>query len=500
MPDSGRAESRSNPRKSGPCKWSVSTVLGVAILLGVPAPLRAQVDDPPPAETELLTLPGPHQDPGTPGDADPFELIPTMPESLGITNDGSISFDAAAGVVKYNGDVRILADNGIQIFADHAVIDTKRQFVKLTGNVSIYQGTVLHKGDSATYHYETEQVDAGGLRSSLDPVLLEAGRFRAVDQNGRQVFIGENAGLTTHDEEEPGFWLRAAETTIVPGERVIFRDMKLYAGDTPVFWLPYLSQPLDRELGYHFVPGARSNLGPFILNSYGIMLNGGTDPATGRHEDGWLLAKFHADILSRRGIGTGVDLFDTRAEDNPNLGWLKLYYLNDLDPSISRGGVERGFVNEDRFRAQLRHRLELDFIPGGRTYAEADITLLSDQYFLEDFDRSAFATEPNPDNILALVHQRDRNLITLWTRMRLNTFYQSDTRYPEIAFDQVKSPIFNSRVLHEGQTSWGLYDEFIPTFTRNALTAESNLPGTSLDRQMEITNLLADRGFSRFHT
>ena len=470
-------------------------------LLATTALLPGQVDDPPPSETELLTLPGPATAPGHPGDADPFELLPTMPDSLSITNDGALSWDSPSGVVDYHGDVRILTDNGIQIFADHARIDTKGKFVRITGNVSIYQGTILHRGDSATYYYETKKLDAGQLRSSLDPVLLEAGRFRSVDQDGKQVYIGEDAGITTHDEEDPSYWLRADETTIIPGERIIFRNMKLYAGDKSVFWLPYLSQPLDRELGYHFVPGARSNWGPFFLNRYGIMLDDKFDPVTGKREDGWLLAQFHADILTRRGLGIGADLFDTRLEDNPNLGWLKLYYINDLDPSLERGGIPRGFVNEDRFRAQLRHRLQLpNLFQRGETYAEADVTILSDQFFLEDFDRSAFGTEPNPDNILSLVHERDRNLFTLWTRMRLNTFYQSDTRYPELAFDQIKSPIFGTPILHEGQTTWGVYDEFIPSFTTTALQAEAAMPGITPVRLMEINSLLADRGFTRFHT
>jgi len=36
---------------------------------------------------------------------------------------------------------------------------------------------------------------------------------------------------------------------------------------------------------------------------------------------------------------------------------------------------------------------------------------------------------------------RDRSLLTFWTRFRPNTFYQSDTRLPELAFDQVRHPL-----------------------------------------------------------
>ncbi len=142
-------------------------------------------------------------------------------------------------------------------------MDLKTKSVTFEGDVSVYQGNVLQRGQQAVYFYETGVLDASGLRISLDPILLEAGKFTGSEVNGKQVFIGENAGITTQDVENPDYWVRSDKTTVYPGEKVTFRNMKLYAGDTPVFWLPYLSQPLDSDLGYHFVPGARSNWGPY---------------------------------------------------------------------------------------------------------------------------------------------------------------------------------------------------------------------------------------------
>ena len=48
-----------------------------------------------------------------------------------------------------------------------------------------------------------------------------------------------------------------------------------------------------------------------------------------------------------------MDLYDTTLDENPNLGWLKLYYLNDLDPSLDRGGIRRGTVNEEGYYALI---------------------------------------------------------------------------------------------------------------------------------------------------
>ena len=259
-----------------------------------------------------------------------------------------------------DGAVKMTTAQGLEVFADHAVADTKTETITLTGDVSVYNGNLLQRGQEMVYYWGQEKIDASGLRAGVDPIILEAGRFTVEERDGKQVYVGQDAGVTTHDVENPAFWLRAAETTVYPEDKVTFKNLRLYAGDTPIFWLPYLSQPLDSELGYHFVPGARSNWGAFLLNSYGIMLGGKPNPETGENEDAWLLSRWHFDLRTRRGLGTGVDLLDTRQEDNPNLTGLSAYYTNDLNPDVSRTGITRGFVNEDRYRIALQHRIPLE--------------------------------------------------------------------------------------------------------------------------------------------
>lgn len=470
-----------------------------AFILTLPGTYGAPDDDPAPTGEELLNIPTPGIG-GVGATGDAFNIVPTLPESLKITGDYSIEWDSTTEIINYQGDVQVRANNGLQLFADDVVIDLKNKFARFTGNVSVYQGAILHRGDTATYHFEEERLEADGFRSGMDPIVLEAGRFRMVERNGRQIFVGENAGVTTDDMQDPSFWIRADKTTVIPNDRVIFRNMKFYAGDTPIFWLPYLSQPLDKELGYHFIPGARSNWGPYLLNNYGIMLGGEKDPETGERSDAWLLSKWHLDLLSKRGVGTGVDLFDTRVKKNPNLGWLKLYYIGDHDPTQTRSEVSRQDVGEKRFRAQLRHRLQLEgLIPGGDTWFDANLTYLSDRFYLEDFDPGVFRIEPNPENILAFTHQRDRNLFTFWGRFRTNTFYQTDTRLPEFALDQVRHPIFGTPILHEGQVILGLYNEHLPDSQRRELKAEAAGLPPGHSRITEITTILGEHGFSRLH-
>lgn len=475
--------------------------IGFSLFLVSPF-LHAEID-PTPTEEELLQIPDSPLPTETSEGSDPTAIIPTLPDKVTINTERGMEYLRDEGIVKlYQAQIR--GDNGIQMFADEVTWNEKEKLFLLEGNVAIYQGRILHRGEEATYYYEEERLGASKLRTSLDPVILEAGQFRSVKRDdGRQIFIGENAGITTNDEEDPTYWIRADRTTVIPGERVIFKNMSVFAGDRKVFWLPYLSQSLNAELGYRAIPGSQSTLGPFLKNRYGIMLGGERDPETGENSSAWLLSQWHADLMTRRGLGVGVDLFDTRLDDNPNLGWLKLYYLNDLNPSIRKSGRPRGNVGEDRFRAQLRHRVETDWFDEGRTYLDADLTWLSDFEFLQDFDSSVFQQEATPDNVVALTHQRNDTIFTLWTRLRLNDFYQSDTRLPELAIDQVQGPLFNTPILHEGQTVFGIYNEYLPRTVRTRLRGEADAlmmtsPGDA--RITEIQNLLADRGFNRFHT
>ena len=380
---------------------------------------------------------------------------PALPENLKIDNQGG-KIEGNGDGIRFGGPVKVQGDNGLEIFADRANVDLKAKSVTFEGNVSVYQGNILQRGDRAVYFYEAGTLDASGLRISMDPILLEAGKFTGMSDGDKTIFVGENAGITTHDVENPNYWVRSDRTTVYPGEKVTFHNLKLYAGDTPVFWLPYLSQPLNSELGYHFVPGARSNWGPYLLNTYGIMLGGERNPVTGENEEAWLLSRWHLDLRATRGVALGLDLVDIREDNREEISGLSLYYLYDLDPEETRTGVPRFGVDENRFQIQLKHRKELDFPDDADWRLDTNLTFLSDQYYLEDFAPDIYRSNPAPDNTIGLYRRDDESLLSIFGRFRANDFYRTDTQSPEIAFDQVRRPLFDSPLQHEGQTSFSV--------------------------------------------
>lgn len=426
-------------------------------------PLHAQDGDLLPDEAPMI----PPVDTITPVPAldftlkDPGDNSFPPPKSLKIENFGGGTIEGVKDTsLIYKGPgIKVTGDNGMEAFADSAVVDFKAQTVTFIDNVSIYQGNRLQRGDRAVYFYEKKTFDSAGMRSSMDPILLESGKFHSEYRGSELVYVGENAGITTDDSQNPSYWLRAKKTTVFPDDKIVFNNLLVYAGDVPVFWLPYLSQPLDKELGYHFVPGASSRWGPFLLNTYGIMLGGKENPETGEREGSWLLNRWHMDLMGKRGVGLGADFVDRRVGNIEEVSGLSLYYLDDLAPETSTTGVVRGDIDPERYKVELKHRLKLDFERDAKWQLDSNLTLLSDQYYLEDFDPAVYRTDPAPDNTLGLYRQDDHSLLSLYGRFRLNDFYRADTRSPEIAFDRVRAPLFDSPVLHEGNLSFAVIGE-----------------------------------------
>lgn len=474
-------------------------------------------------EVDLITpVPLPDLPPGSPN-----LLQPTMPKELKIDNQGTVEGSIDTGV-RLGGPVKIVGDNGLEVFSDTAVVDLKEKSVTLEGRVSVYQGNTLQRGRRAVYFYEKKFLDSRDLTISMDPIIMEAGKFTAEKLGGRQVFIGEDAGITTDDVAAPNFWVRASQTRVYPGDKIVFKNLRLYAGEVPVFWLPYLSQPMDAELGYHLVPGARSSWGTYLLNTYGIMLGGKLNPQTGEKEDAWLLSKWRLDLRSSRGVGTGVDLVDTRLEDRKNLSGLSLYYLNDLNPDTRNSGVPRGFVSDNRYRVELKHRQTMDLPDQATWHLDSNLTLLSDSYYLEDFEPQRLRSDPQPDNTLGLFRRDETSLVSLFTRLQINGFDRTATRLPELVFDQAKAPWFGLPVLHEGSTSLGVLGVQTGDATRTSIIDPllalplgdpheadllSQLPGYEQQLAQLIRSLppgdsripalraqLLDSGFTRFHT
>lgn len=428
-----------------------------------------------------------------------FSMIPVAPKELEITNDGTAEYELDKEELIYKKNVVIKGDSGIQIYADEAQINTEEQRVTALGNVSVYNGPYLFRGERAVYYYEEKRLDTRNLRTGYDPFLLEARSLKNVERDGKQVLVAEGAAVTTDDYKDPSFWIKADQFSLFPDDMAVMRGMTVEVGGVTVFWLPYLAQSLDRDLGYHFTPGGQSNLGFFWKSRYGMHLGGEKDQETGRVNDPEYLLSLHVDPYTRRGVGLGFSLEDLEYAEDKELGFYSAYWIYDLDPEIERTRTARtGLVDENRFRLEVKDRRELGEVFNGDLRLDSNLTYLSDQFFLEDYDEGVYKVMPQPDNIFSLTLSTDHFLSNLTTRFQLNSFYEVDTRLPELAFDYIRSPLLGSSVLYESQTSFGFFRKSLADQEKKDLQNEA-LTATPTHYD-EIQDILEERGFFRAHS
>jgi LPS-assembly protein len=488
--------------------------------------LTAQMPSDPgvlPAVDTITPVPAPDIGMGSPG-----ALEPVMPTELKINNQGGrIEGNIETGL-RLGGPVKIEGDNGMEIFSDTAVLDLKAKTVTLSGNVTVYQGNLMQRGDRAVYHYERKFLDSSGLRASLDPILMESGKFTAEQRGDRQVFVGHDAGITTHDVENPNYWVRAEAR---PRSIRARKSSSTTCGFTPETrrssgcpispsrWMRssvIISFPVPARTGdpscstpTASCSAARPIRIPAKTWMHGCFPAGTSTSAPAAASAPAWTSWTPASTTAMKSAACHCIISTTSIPGNPAPACRADSSTRTAGKRSSNTATNRSFPDDADW------------------WFDTNLTWLSDRHYLEDFEIDRYRTDPAPDNTLGLYRRDDASLLSLYARYQINDFYRADSRLPELTYDRVRAPLFGLPVLHEGTTSVGYIGEKAADVTRNAIInplmgmttgspeaprllqqlggyerrlAESLLACHGDPRRDSIRTQLLDSNYGRFHT
>lgn len=405
------------------------------------------------------------------------------------------SYDSQVGVIRARGDVEVLYA-GATVLADEVDYHQATGDVFARGDVAIYKMGQLVRCAEAVYNVNTGVIVATEMRGGMGPIFFQTGEV-TLPSNDVDVIRTEDTMVTTHDSASPNWGITARKINIFPNRRVEFQNATMKMGGVPVAFIPYLTQPMDGELGYYGTPGYDDAWGAYLLNQYGFMIGEQT------------LATAYLDYRTERGVAGGLDFQDVRYKGNPYFGKLKLYYANDSDPSLNFTGEPRpNDIDPNRYRFNVQHRVYLPGPERSSLYLDIDINKLSDELFYLDFFPNEFVEDPKPENLLNLVKHHPRGTLSLLGRFHLNDFFTTDTRQPEIALDLTRQPVFNTNLFYEGNTSFSVLREELGTSGRRDILdriqkiEDLGTTATAEERDLldTLTRRLDESAFNRFDT
>ena len=218
-----------------------------------------------------------------------------------VINGDQVDVDTDKGLATFSGNVHLVAPNGQTAQAENDG----------TLTVNLRRGTYTLTGARTTIQPEQTQI---GL---ILPVYVYGGTV-----SGRPGLIDARGGrFTTCDFTDPHYSFAARDVYIIPGKRLVGRDVTFYRKNKRIFRLPYFVVPLnDRQARQTLTPqvGQTPDEGYFIKFALGYALAAAL-PGILRVEE-----------FQKKGTGLGFDQsYGDTSRPRRGSGQFVLYNLND---------------------------------------------------------------------------------------------------------------------------------------------------------------------------
>jgi hypothetical protein len=379
---------------------------------------------------------------------------------------GDMPIEITSEATRMEGGLAIAEQNVIIRYGDTAIYCEYAQYnpdtrdVLLTGNVRIYKDGRLFTAERALYNLETKVLNTADFRGEVNPFRLAGDSLSTM---GNNAYLVKDGIFTTSDSSKPDYYLRARTVRIYPKDRVIFSNVTLFVGRTPVFWYPYLYQSLNADTSFTFTPGYTSVWGAYLLTRTVFPLTEGVSGTV------------RLDLYADRGVGVGFEAHwgadkrsashfakatETKTEgkareikSGENWGRFLSYYIDDSTPGTNKTSLGREPIDPERYRISLQDRTYFT----DDIYSTVNINKLSDKRFLQDFEETTFRENPNPDNLVALTKWDENYSAILMLRKQLNEDQDGTEKLPELALDIKRQPFFKTALFYDSETSIGEY-------------------------------------------
>ncbi|MBL3593234.1 MAG: hypothetical protein JMJ93_06940 [Synergistaceae bacterium] len=210
-------------------------------------------------------------------------VLPASPAKAGegtaVTVEGEhLIYDEAHGRASAEGEVTLSYED-LTMSTPYLELDTERQLVRATSDgtrpVTLYWRGQTFQGESMEYDFvaqrgfvrnasgKVDQLVVAGedlevlpLQDALERGIVTAKEVRGLEE-GEVVGWWQLVSVTTCQEPHPHYRLTTKKMVVVPGERVIIKQPRVYLGETLIFTYPFDYVVKARESSGVFLPMPR---------------------------------------------------------------------------------------------------------------------------------------------------------------------------------------------------------------------------------------------------
>jgi lipopolysaccharide assembly outer membrane protein LptD (OstA) len=184
----------------------------------------------------------------------------------------------------------------LELFADRVEYNTKTKDVLAEGNVVIRMPKEVISAERAVGNIETKMFRIEKASGLLQPTIFY--RAREVERKEADLYALSEARLTTCSQTVPRWEFSFRRAELVKGDHISMWGVLFRLKNAPVFYLPYMRYPLERER-------TTGLLSPEIgyTEHKGFTLSQSFYWAVARNMDFTLTA----DVYSARGVGGGLE-------------------------------------------------------------------------------------------------------------------------------------------------------------------------------------------------
>lgn len=400
---------------------------------------------------------------------------------LQITSDGANRYE---GGIYYAEDNVTVTYGGDVLMADQVHFNPTTKEATAKGNVRLYGGDKIYRGDLLTYNFRTGTILSERFRF-LDSRLMVEGSGITTPEIG--TFVIDEGKYSTDNREIPGWKISSSTLTIHNNEKhfsknydyVVGENNVTQLGDVPVFWSPiFLHSRREGEGNFKVSPGSVSRLGVYARGSYEFP----------KSEENGIGGSIDVDYFSRRGWAGGAQAsYQTPAKElKPGQKATEIalrgWYINDRGYQIYDGTEERpaqAAPPRGRYWFPYRHnanilkggnRVDADRAPAFDTptfSSRSRVNVLSDAYVTQDFFADNYIEDQQPNTYLDAMYQDPNFVLTANARTQINSLFQTQQQKPSAkiefkrqfipgTYDQeefLKNPDGHPGLAYEGESS-----------------------------------------------